>query len=144
MGAATVLMAAGLDLPPSVEAICADCGYTSPREIFSAVMTNTLHLPPAVLAGADLCCRIIAGFSVDGADARRALRQTALPVLLIHGEADNFVPCRMSRENYAAAAGEKELITVPGAAHGMSFLVDRPRVEAAWKAFIDRHIPNRF
>lgn len=140
MGAATVLMAAGLDLPNNVKAVCADCGYTSPREIFASVLRGMMHLPRGLLFGADLCCRAIAGFSIDGADAREALRHTSLPVLLIHGEADDFVPCEMSRENYAAAAGEKELITVPGAAHGMSFLVERDRVEREWKAFIDRHI----
>ena len=33
MGAATVLLAAGLNLPDNVCGIVADCGYTSPREI---------------------------------------------------------------------------------------------------------------
>ena len=140
MGAATVLMAAGLDLPPNVRAVCADCGYTSPRDIFASVLKRAMHLPAGLLFGADLCCRALAGFSIDGADAREALKHTRLPVLLIHGEADDFVPCEMSRQNFAAAAGEKELITVPGATHGMSFLVERERVEQEWKAFIETHI----
>ena len=33
MGAATVLMAAGLELPSNVKGVMADCGYSSPKEI---------------------------------------------------------------------------------------------------------------
>ena len=58
-----------------------------------------------------------------------------MPVLFIHGEADNFVPCDMSRENYVHCAAPKALITVPGADHGFSYLVDREGVEAALKRF---------
>ena len=143
MGAATVLMASELPLPANVRAVVADCGYTSPREIFSSVIGRMLPHPRVLLWGADLCCRLAAGFSVDGADARKALARTKLPVLLIHGEADTFVPCFMSRENYEAAAGEKKLVTVPGATHGMSYLVDEPKVTAALDAFLDRHIPRK-
>ena len=143
MGAATVLMTADLPLPASVRCIVADCGYTSPREIFTSVMRGFLPHPRLLLWGADLCCRLAAGFSIDGADARKALAKTALPVLLIHGEADTFVPCSMSRENYDAAAGEKTLVTVPDATHGMSYLVDESKVTAALDVFLDRNVPKK-
>ena len=58
-----------------------------------------------------------------------------MPVLFIHGEADDFVPCDMSRENCAHCAAPKTLVTVPGADHGFSYLVDREGVEAALKWF---------
>ncbi|MBR5390112.1 MAG: alpha/beta fold hydrolase [Clostridia bacterium] len=143
MGAATVLMTADLPLPASVRCIVADCGYTSPRAIFTAVIGSRFPFPQLLLWGASPMCRLVAGFSIDGADARISLARTKLPVLLIHGEADTFVPCAMSRENYAAAVGEKTLITVPGAAHGMSYLVDEPKVTAALDVFLDRHIPRK-
>ncbi len=38
MGASTVMMAAGLDLPENVKGIIADCGYTTPFEIFERVV----------------------------------------------------------------------------------------------------------
>ncbi len=143
MGAATVMMAAGLDLPLNVKGIIADCGYTSPRAIFEHVM-GQMKLPRQLLWGADLCARVMAGFSVDGASAPQGLANSSLPLLMVHGEDDDFVPCFMSRENYlAAAARDKTLLTVPGAAHGLSYLVDRPRVYMALVEFLDRVCPKQ-
>jgi len=48
MGAATVLMAAGMDLPPNVKGIIADCGYTSPREIICKVIRQ-IGLPAKIM-----------------------------------------------------------------------------------------------
>lgn len=143
MGAASVLMAAGLDLPKNVVGIIADCGFTSPREIFHSVMTSSIKLPTFLLWGADICCRIMAGFSIDGARTTDALQHSHLPLLIAHGEADDFVPCRMGVESFhAAATKDKQLITVPGAGHGMSYLVDRERMQAALEAFLDRLCPK--
>ena len=57
-------------------------------------------------------------------------------MLFIHGEADSFVPCDMSRENYAACTAPKRLLTVPGADHAMSFLVDEEAYTEAVKGFL--------
>lgn len=143
MGGATVLMASGLDLPRNVVGIIADCPFTSPRDIFEHVMSTSINLPTWLLWGADICCRIMAGFSIDGARTTDALRQSDLPLLIAHGEADDFVPCRMGVESFNAAVTEdKQLITVPGAGHGMSYLVDREQMQAALVAFLDRLCPK--
>lgn len=44
MGASTVLMTAGLELPSNVHGIIADCGYTSPDEIWGHVVKDNLHM----------------------------------------------------------------------------------------------------
>ena len=44
MGASTVLMASGSELPTCVKGIIADCGFTSPKEIWNHIMDNNLHL----------------------------------------------------------------------------------------------------
>ena len=64
-----------------------------------------------------------------------------LPVLFIHGEADDFVPCDMSRENYAAAIAEKKLVTYEKATHLHSYLDYPEEYTAEVKAFLYRHIP---
>lgn len=142
MGATTVLLAAGLDLPKNVCGVIADCGFTSPRDIFLAVMKDRYHIPTCFLWGAGLCCRVMAGFSMDEASTVDALKHCTLPLLLVHGEADDFVPCSMTRAAYEAAGREKTLLTVPGAGHGMSFLVEHDRVYAALVDFLDKHCPR--
>ena len=142
MGGATVLMAAGLDLPRNVRGIIADCPFTTPREIFVSVMAQ-MKLPTFFLWGADLYCRLFAGFSIDGASTVEALKTCTLPLLIAHGEADDFVPCWMGVKSFEAAASpDKQLITVPGAGHGMSYLMDRDRMDAALAAFLDKLCPK--
>ena len=138
MGSSTVLMAAGeRELPPSVAGIICDCGYTSPRDIIRTVI-RSWHLPvglcyPMVrLAG-----RVLGGFDVEECSALEAGRRARVPALFIHGEADDFVPCRMGRDNYAAYAGPKKLVTVPGAGHGLSYVVDMPQCQRALNGFLD-------
>ena len=74
-----------------------------------------------------LSARLFGHFDPDAGSAVGAVSNTALPILLIHGEADSFVPCRMSREIQAACKGPVRLETFPGAAHGASYLSDPER-----------------
>ena len=140
MGASTVMMAAELALPPSVVGVIADCGYNSPWEELRHCIRYRYHLPVfPVLPLTELMCRLTAGFSLKGAAAAQSLANSPLPLLIIHGTDDDFVPPTMTAENYAAAAGEKRQILVPGARHGLSYLVDQPRLEKELLGFIDRH-----
>ena len=137
MGAATVLMAAGLSLPGNVQAIVADCGYTAPADILKKVMRDVrcpvwLFYPLLRLGG-----RLFGGFDVEAASAREAMSRCTIPVCLFHGEDDWFVPCEMSRENYSACIAEnKRLLTFPGAGHGMSYLLDEERYLNELRAFL--------
>jgi len=136
MGASTVLMTAGLELPENVRGVVADCGFTSAWEEISYLMKTKYHLPVhPILDTVNLFARVLGKFSFREASTLDAMRVCRLPVLLIHGEADKFVPCRMSRANFEACAGKKALITVPGAGHGASFLVEHDRYLEALKRF---------
>ena len=122
MGAATVLMASELELPASVRGIIADCGFSSPY----AIMKSVLHwrcpwlVSGPLLALTGVFTRLFGGF--------------------IHGTGDQFVPCSMSQAAYDACTGEKRLILVEGAGHGQSYLVDRPRVQAAVREFLTDYV----
>ena len=141
MGAATVLMASGLELPPNTRGIVADCGFTTPWDIMAHVARRDYKLPRALLwvllSLLDLLARVAAGFSLKGADTRQALAHTQLPVLFLHGEKDDFVPVSMTEENYHACASPKALRLVPGAEHAQSFGVDTPGCEEAIQRFLE-------
>lgn len=140
MGASTVLMASSLELPECVRGIIADCGFTSPWAIMAHVAKKDYKLPSfPLLPILDLVTRVRAGFSLKGADARKALAETKLPVLFLHGEADDFVPLSMTRENFSACAGEKDVLLVPGAGHAQSFAMDTPGCEEKISAFLEKH-----
>ena len=140
MGATTVLMAAGLELPDNVKGIIADCGFTSPEEIWKHVARHNLHLPYGIRrSAANGICKRKIHMAANAYSTLDALKNTRIPVLLIHGTDDHFVPVEMTYQNYKACVGPKQLFVVPGADHGMSYLVDgegyRRRMAEFWSSY---------
>lgn len=137
MGAATLLMLSGLTLPEQVKGIVSDCGFTSPKEVFTHVLHSMYHLPAfPVIPGADLVNRKLAGYGMDECNAKREVEKATVPILFIHGEADTFVPCSMCDEIYEHCASPKSKLIVAGAAHAESYYKDRESYEAALTKFI--------
>ena len=126
MGAATVLMAAGSELPKNVVCIVADCGYTSPKAIIKKVIRE-MHYPIfPTYALVRLGGMLFGGFGIEEYSAVQAMEKGDIPVLFIHGDDDRFVPCDMSRENHRHCRAEgKKLLIVPNAGHGMSYMSDK-------------------
>lgn len=135
MGAATVMLAAGEALKPQVKCVLADCGYTSGEDIIKKVLKD-IHLPVSLFYSLiKLGARLFGGFDISLASPIEAVKKCKIPVIFIHGENDGFVPCEMSRELYGECAAEKAIFTVPGAAHGLAFPVDREGYFKALKDF---------
>ena len=136
MGAATVLMATDLDLPKNVIGIIADCPYSSPKAIIRKVCKN-MHLPAKIMYPfVKLGARLFGGFDLEESSALTAVTRAAIPVLLIHGEDDHFVPCDMSREIHKSCASRIVFETIPGAGHGLSYMVAPERYEEVTVTFI--------
>ena len=128
MGAATVLMAAGLKLPHTVRGIIADCPYSSPEAIIRKVISDDLHLPaPIVFPFVRLAARLFGNFSLRETSAAEAVSHSDIPALLIHGEDDRFVPCGMSAAIAGLCRGPCTFASFPDAGHGLSYIVDPER-----------------
>ena len=135
MGASTVLMTGGLDLPENVRGILADCGYTSAVNIWRHVAKEA-HLSYKLYGGpAGRLAKKRLAVEMDSDSCLQALSRCQVPVLFVHGTDDRFVPIDMTYENYKACASPKRLFVVPGAEHGMSYLVDPKGYENAVKSF---------
>ena len=135
MGGATVLMASDLNLPENVKGIIADCPFSKPLDVIlhvgkSTAFPNWLIRPFALLAA-----RIYGGFDLMETDALQAVRNTKVPILIIHGEDDRYVPCEMSEEPSRINPGMVRRFTFPGAAHGISYLTDPRRYHNIVRAF---------
>jgi len=125
MGASTVLMAGGKDLPENVIGILADCGYHSQKDIICKTIRE-MGLPPKVFYPfARLGARIFGHFDLDEITPEEAVKNCKVPVLFVHGDADDFVPCEMSRISYEACASRKQLLIIPGAGHGLAYPVGK-------------------
>lgn len=125
MGASTVLMAAGTPLPSNVLYIMADCGYSSAREIIIKC-ARQLHLPAKLLYPfIKISARIYGGFDLEETSPTEAMKHCNVPVVFIHGDADDFVPHEMSIQNYNACSSPKKLLLVAGAGHGTCYITDK-------------------
>lgn len=142
MGAATVCLVAGeKNLPSQVKAIVADCGYSSLDEELSYLLKRLFHLPriPLVPLASFINYRRL-GFGIGQVNVKAALRRNHLPLFVIHGAKDVYVPTRMGLTNYRASAGDKALWIVPGAIHAESYWVD----PAAYQAHIAKFLAPYF
>lgn len=137
MGASTVMMAAGRELPENVIGVLADCGYSSQKEIIQLIIKN-LKLPPRFMYFyVKLGARLIGGFDLDYDPPEEALKRCKIPVMLIHGETDDFVPCYMSDINYNACQSKKTIVTIPNAGHGLCYIIDPDKYVSAMRDFFE-------
>ena len=138
MGAATVLMASDLDFACPVKGIVADCPYSSPFGILRKVSHAWVKMGDLTVPFIVLSARLFGHFSVFGSSALTSVAQTHIPILLIHGTEDHFVPFSMSEDLYRLRPDVITFLPVEGAPHGLSCLKDRERYTAALRDFVAR------
>lgn len=139
MGAATVLMTSSMNLPRSVKGIIADCPYTSIWEEFCYLTEREkkswfIMYPIMKLAGK--ICKVVAGYEYDEISSAEEVKDTKIPILLIHGKEDRFVPPSMSEKIYNNCVSEKKLLIVPNAKHAESYYVAKEKYEESLLNFI--------
>lgn len=135
MGASTVMMAAGHELPKNVIGVLADCGFNCAKDIMYSVI-HDMGLPPAICYPfVKLGARIFAGFDLEEYSAQDAMQTCSVPVIFFHGMDDDFVPCWMSQKCYDMCNSKKEILLVPGAGHGLSYPVAPQQYLSALKQF---------
>ncbi len=122
MGAATVLMASGMDLPKNVKAVIADCPYDAPANIIQKVLGQDMGMPvklvyPLIRLGG----RFYGRFDLESYSPVEAVKQARVPILLIHGSDDRFVPHAMSCRIHASAPENIEFHTIDGAGHALNY-----------------------
>jgi uncharacterized protein len=121
MGAGIALQSAAAD--PRIEAVVAEASFASLREAsydYAGLQQYPLLGKTLFAPGAWMMLyrgQLLAGFSAAQVSPAEAVAARAFPVLLICDTADTTLPCRHSRQIYAAARGPKSLWVVNGAFH---------------------------
>lgn len=141
MGAATVSMTSGEELPSNIKAIISDCGYTSVWEQFSHQLKSMYSLPNfPIMNASSAIARFKAGYGLKEASALKQVEKSKTPILFIHGDEDDFVPYKMMDELYDATSSDKERLTVKGAGHAKSSKVDPYLYWSTIENFINKYI----
>ena len=140
MGATTVLMAAGLELPENVVCIVADCGYSSAEEVIKKTAKDRKYPVKLCTPFLHLGALVFGRFRLKKGSAVEAIRKCKVPVLIIHGTDDSLVPYYMGVELYGNCSSEKKFLGVDKAGHGMSYIVETEKYTETVKAFINSYL----
>jgi fermentation-respiration switch protein FrsA (DUF1100 family) len=147
MGAATVMMCAGEDLPPQVKALIEDCGYTSVADELGCQLRQTYHIsgPPGawLLKATSRLTGKRAGYTFEEASALEQIKKARIPILFIHGDADTYVPFRMVHTLYDACPTEKDLYIAKGAGHGQAWETNPAEYQERIARFLEKHLPGK-
>ena len=131
LGGATVMMALSEQLPKNVEGVIEDCGFTSPYEQLKHNVEQMKIPPFLVMPVTDLYCKLKAGYGFKDKSSLDGIKQNKRPLLVIHGDKDDFVPTEMGRRIYEAADCDKELVITENTTHADSFRNHRGQCEEA-------------
>ncbi len=141
MGGATVLMASAAALPQNVKCIVADCPYDTPANIIKRVIKTELRLSEKLLFPiVKLASRVFCDCDLDSNSPLKAIAKAQVPVLLIHGDLDLFVPCEMSKNLHNTAPEKTELCIINGTGHALNQIAASIEYEKALRAFVQKHI----
>lgn len=126
MGGATVMMVSGEPLPDYVKCIVEDCGYSSVVKQFNNNRKQSFgFVPPDVLQSASSVTKKKYGWGFWEASSLKQLEKSTVPMLFIHGDADDFVPFDNLQLNFdAKKQGYKEMYVCPDAVHANSYQKD--------------------
>lgn len=132
-GQLAAMAALGKSAGPSVKAVVA---IYAPTDLVSLLRTSNL-IPEAIrrqVSGTPFEQLIVA--RLGQLSPIMAIRKDMPPFLMIHGDADRLVPLAQSQamcERMQAAGASCQLITVPGAGHGIRWWESSPAQAAPYK-----------
>lgn len=140
MGGATVCKMAD-NVPKQVKLIVSDCAYTSALDQFdetarSAGVPRTKEL----LSILNFLNKRLAGYDLEHTNVRPHIISSRVPMLFVHGGADDFVPTKMVYELYGLCQTGKDLLIVEGAAHAQSIMVGYDEYTAKLDEFIEKYL----
>ena len=123
MGASTVCMASGEVLPSNVKAIISDCAFDNVYDAFKYVFKKRTNLPVWPLLDIfNLYMKNAYNYDMKEADAKKMLKKCKVPILFIHGDADDFVPTYMVHKLYESTDEKlRQIYIVEGAGHALSY-----------------------
>ena len=142
MGAATVLLSSSLKFPSNVKGIIADCPYSSAYEITTLVALNMGIKKWFSSPMLKLAALIYGHFSLTKISPKSEIVKSTLPILIIHGTGDHFVPVEMSIEMASLNKDKVKLSLFEGAPHGYSCYKDIDRYFKEINEFKDKILNN--
>ena len=122
MGAATAMILSGKENKPFIKCYIEDSGYTSAWDELEFQLNDMFGLQSfPIMQVSSLICKMKYGWFFGDANPEEYVSRCNKPMLLIHGDADTFVPFRMLQPLYDVKPAPKEKWIVPRSTHAMAY-----------------------
>ena len=141
MGGATALALSGnLHLPPNVFAIISHSAFTSLKELVNVIIKIRPHLVKKILLlGLENWCILISKYGFSKNTPEQGISKSKIPIMIIHGKKDNFIPFYMAEKLFSICASEKEFWADENAGHDMIGWQERAIYQSKIKSFLGKY-----
>ena len=137
MGAATVMMASELVKSKQVKGIVADCGFSSCYDEVRYCLRKLPSFP--IMQIVNLYSRIFAKYDMKETTSAKSLANSEIPILLVHGKKDDFVPCDNLEKCYNASKSKiKDSICFENAIHASSYADNSKQYDVKVEKFLEK------
>lgn len=139
LGGATILEYSQIATHP-IPFMIIDCAFSDFPQLIRYQMKKIYRMPPFPFYYlVEKLVYLRAGFHLSECQPLRAVQNSDFPLLFIHGDADWFIPAKMSIEMHEAQKkGWSDLLIVPGANHGDALPTDPVLYREAVNAFLSK------
>ena len=138
MGGATVLLEQQKE--SRLQFVIADSSFCDLTDLVTYLIKKKAHLPKWPFLGiANFFFRIATKITFSDISPIKAIKNAKVPVLLLHGSADEYIPPSHSRQLFDACPSVKQLyISTNPAKHVESFMLNRIEYTNTVKEFIGK------
>ena len=142
MGAATVILEQAHD--SRLQFVIADCPFSDLTELVAYLVKRKGHLPKWPYVGlANFFFKLATKTEFKAISPIEAIKKAKVPMLLLHGSNDEFIPPIHSQRLYDACPSEKQLyMSTNPAKHAESYLMNRTEYTEIVKNFVSKVIDN--
>ncbi|PIY95684.1 MAG: hypothetical protein COY66_06165 [Candidatus Kerfeldbacteria bacterium CG_4_10_14_0_8_um_filter_42_10] len=138
LGGAVAIMGAGNI--PEVKAVVADSPYATLDDLADMLFRRFSILKKPLIWSAKQWSKLFLKFDFSQVSPLAAARNSATPLLLIHGDQDRQIPLEQSKKIFEAAKGPVELWQVNGADHGGAYFQNKEIYESKVLGFFEKYL----
>jgi len=140
MGATTVLLEAKID--NRVKFVVSDCAFSDFTVLLRQLLWQKFKIPVYPFYWfALIVFRLFASASMRGISPIKDLNTISIPIMFIHGKADDYIPYTHSVKMYESYKGNKSLFLAENNAyHAGSYFADQKNYEKSISEFLDNYV----
>lgn len=140
MGGSTVCQMVSR-IPCQVRFAVADCPFAGALDEFADAARNAgVKLPGFIINAFNGINKLTAGFDLKDTDVRNSVSRSKVPMLFVHGDRDGLIPIESCLELYDLCNSEKYMLTVGGADHAQSVVVNPESYFKKLNEYIEKYI----